>query len=98
MSENTFMGVPRSSIDWCPRIDYSKCNSECTECIHFCPHDVFEICKDESQRLVIKNPLNCVVFCRACALTCGFDALGFPDKAETTTHIKQIRKAGVVNG
>jgi ferredoxin len=32
------------------------------------------------------------VFCRACAKTCGVDALSFPDKIQTTQRIKEIRK------
>ena len=91
MSEATFMGVPRGKIDWCPRIDYGKCN-DCMECVEFCPHDVFEIREDEKPKLIVKNPNNCVVFCRACAKTCGPDAIDFPQKSETTAHIKQVRK------
>jgi len=91
MSDTTFMGAPRDRIDWCPRIDYDKCN-DCMECAEFCPHDVFEIRENEIPRLIVKNPNNCVVFCRACAKTCGPDAIGFPQKSETTAHIKQIRK------
>ena len=41
MSEDTFMGVPRNTIDWKPTIDYEKCNY-CMECFDFCPHKVFE--------------------------------------------------------
>lgn len=91
MSELTFMGVPRDKIDWSPRIDYAKCN-DCMECVEFCPHDVFEVREDETPKLVVKNPHNCVVFCRACAKACGPDAIEFPDKNETTAHIKTIRK------
>jgi len=91
MSEPTFMGVPRDKIDWCPRLDYTKCN-DCMECVEFCPHNVFEIREDETPKLVVKNPLNCVVFCRACSKTCGPDAIEFPNKSETTAHIKMVRK------
>ena len=91
MSETTFMGVPRSKIDWSPRIDYEKCN-DCMECAEFCPHDVFEVRENETPKLIVKNPENCVVFCRACANACGPDALSFPEKSETTAHIKKIRK------
>ena len=91
MSETTFMGVPRSKIDWSPRIDYGKCNY-CMECVKFCPHQVFEVRETEEKKLIVKNPGNCVVFCRACAKTCGPDAISFPDKADTTTKIKTIRK------
>lgn len=91
MSESTFMGVPRDRIDWKPEIDYSKCN-DCMDCVEFCPHKVFEVREDETPKLIVKNPHNCVVFCRACSKTCGPDALSFPDKGETTKRIKEIRK------
>lgn len=89
MSESTFMGVPREKIDWSPRIDYDKCN-DCMECVKFCPHNVYEISEDK--KLIVTNPANCVVFCRACAKACGPDAIDFPNKNETTAHIKAIRK------
>lgn len=91
MSETTFMGVERSMIDWKPEIDYSRCDY-CMECAKFCPHKVFEVRQDEEIRLIVMNPNNCVVFCRACAKTCGPDALSFPDKVITTQRIKEIRK------
>ena len=91
MSETTFMGVPRAKIDWCPRIDYVKCNY-CMDCVKFCPHQVYEVREAEERKLIVKNPENCVVFCRACAKTCGLDALAFPEKAETILMIKTTRK------
>jgi len=98
MSELTFMGVPRAKIDWCPRIDHGKCIEGCTECVDFCPHDVFELREGQSPRLVVKNPHNCAVFCRACAKACGAEALDFPAKSDTTAHIKQIRQEEAANG
>lgn len=91
MSESTFMGVPREKINWSPIIDYNKCNY-CMECVKFCPHNVYEVIENEDKKLIIKNPGNCVVFCRACGKTCGVDALTFPNKGETTKKIKTIRK------
>jgi NAD-dependent dihydropyrimidine dehydrogenase PreA subunit len=91
MSESTFMGVPREKIDWSPRIDYNKCNY-CMECVKFCPHNVYEVRENEDKKLIVKNPDNCVVFCRACGKTCGVDALSFPNKGGTTKRIKEIRK------
>jgi NAD-dependent dihydropyrimidine dehydrogenase PreA subunit len=91
MSESTFMGVARNSIDWSPRIDYAKCNY-CMECVKFCPHNVFEVNENAEIKFIVKNPENCVVFCRACGKTCGLDAIEFPDKNKTTAHIKSIRK------
>ncbi len=96
MSAETFMGVPREKIDWSPRIDYSKCN-DCMECVKFCPHNVYEVKEEGEQRLVVKNPSNCVVFCRACGKACGVDAISFPDKSGTTANIKKIRKGMEAN-
>ncbi len=90
MAETTFMGVPREKIPWFPTIDHDKCTS-CMECDAFCPHRVFER-RDNGTRLVVANPTNCVVFCRACAKTCGPVALSFPSKPEIITLIKQVRE------
>ena len=91
MSESTFMGVQRDKIDWNPKIDYSRCDF-CLECTKFCPHKVFEVRETDAVRLIVRNPHNCVVFCRACSKICGPDALSFPDKHTTTERIKEIRK------
>ncbi|HPT14605.1 MAG TPA: 4Fe-4S binding protein [Bacteroidales bacterium] len=93
MSETTFMGVERDKIDWKPAIDYGKCNF-CMECVKFCPHKVFEVNENDEIRLIVRNPNNCVVFCRACSKTCGPDAITFPDKNATTQKIKEMRKEG----
>jgi len=92
MADDTFMGVKRELIDWYPTIDYSKCNF-CMECDKFCPHKVFEH-RDGDPKLVVANPNNCVVFCRACAKTCDPDAITFPSKPETIAAIKKIREEG----
>ena len=93
MSESTFMGVPRRKIPWFPTIDYDKCNY-CMECDKFCPHQVFERREAEQRKLVVANPNNCVVFCRACAKTCGPDAISFPEKTAIVAMIKKIREEG----
>ncbi len=90
MAETTFMGVPRAQIPWFPTIDYDKCTF-CMECDTFCPHHVFER-REGERKLVVANPTNCVVFCRACSKTCGPDAISFPGKPETIARIKQIRE------
>jgi NAD-dependent dihydropyrimidine dehydrogenase PreA subunit len=91
MTEKTFMGAPRDKISWAPVIDYSKCDF-CMECDEFCPHRVFER-RGGDPKLVVANPTNCVVFCRACAKLCGPDAISFPDKSETIKLIKSLREA-----
>jgi len=92
MSDETFMGVLREKIPWFPTIDYSKCDF-CMECDKFCPHQVFER-REGEVKLVVANPTNCVVFCRACAKTCGPDALSFPNKPEIIELIKRLREEG----
>ena len=92
MAEDTFMGVKRERINWSPTLDYTKCDF-CMECDKFCPHGVFERREGEI-KLVVAHPNNCVVFCRACAKTCGPDAISFPDKEKTIAEIKKIREAG----
>ena len=92
MSDETFMGVLREKIPWFPTIDYSKCDF-CMECDKFCPHQVFER-REGEVKLVVANPANCVVFCRACAKTCGPDALSFPNKQEVIELIKRLREEG----
>lgn len=94
MSEDTFMGVPRDSIDWSPRIDYKKCNN-CMECVKFCPHNVYAVDENAEKKLRVMNPNNCVVFCRACGKACGVDAITFPDKGEVTKKIKETRRANL---
>ena len=90
-AEDTFMGVPRNTIDWSPRIDYELCNN-CMECVKFCPHQVYEVKENEEKKVLVKNADNCVVFCRACGKACGIDAITFPNKGETTKKIKETRK------
>ena len=92
MSETTFMGVPRERIPWAPTIDYAKCNF-CMECDQFCPHGVFER-REGAVKLVVAHPNHCVVFCRACAKTCGPDALSFPNKSDILKLIKELREQG----
>ena len=93
MTEETYMGVRRNKIPWCPKIDYSKCNfcEGAPQCLKFCPHRVFGI--DEKQKkLMVMNPNNCVVLCRSCRKVCAPEALGFPSKPETIRLIKEIRE------
>lgn len=93
MTEETYMGVPRSKINWCPIIDYNKCNlcEGDPQCLKFCPHDVYAI-DEKTKKLVIKKPENCVVFCRSCRKVCAPEALEFPSKPETLKKIKEIRE------
>jgi len=92
MSEETYMGVLRKEIPWSPTIDYAKCDlcGDNPQCLKFCPHDVYGT-ESEPKKLVVKNPANCVVFCRSCLKVCAQDALSFPSKPDVLKVIKTKR-------
>ena len=90
--DEIYMGIPRKDIPWYPIINYGKCDL-CggePQCLKFCPHEVFEVDKD-AKKLVVKNPENCVVFCRSCRKVCATDALNFPSKPDVLKIIKDKR-------
>ena len=83
-----FMGVARENINWCPTIDYDKC-IDCGDCAKFCAHEVYA---SENDKIIVQNPLNCVVFCQACAKMCPIDkVITFPAKKDVLNQIKQIK-------
>ena len=86
------MGVPRKEIPWSPIIVYGKCNL-CDgepQCLKFCPHNVYGV-EGNPPKLIVKNPVNCVVFCRSCRKVCAVDALNFPSKPDVLKIIKDKR-------
>jgi NAD-dependent dihydropyrimidine dehydrogenase PreA subunit len=86
---HSFMGVPREQIDWYPTINPDKCNN-CKDCAEFCAHDVYSI---ENDRVVVKNPKNCVVFCQACLKMCPIEgAMQFQAKKDVLAQIKSIKQ------
>ena len=93
MSEDTYMSVKRSKIPWYPTIDFTKCDlcEDDPQCLKFCPHGVFKHNK-EKKEFIVKNPYNCVVFCRACSKICPTDALNFPHKKDILQLIKHERE------
>ncbi len=93
MTEETYMGVPRSKIPWCPTVNYGKCNfcEGDPQCVKFCPHKVFEV-DEKEKKLKVANKNNCVVFCRSCRKVCAPEALSFPSKPEVLALIKKTRE------
>jgi NAD-dependent dihydropyrimidine dehydrogenase PreA subunit len=93
MSEETYMGVPREKIPWCPTVDYNKCDfcEGDPQCLKFCPHGVFGK-DDTNKKLFVAKPNNCVVFCRSCRKVCAPEALSFPSKPEILSSIRKIRE------
>jgi NAD-dependent dihydropyrimidine dehydrogenase PreA subunit len=92
MAEETYMGVPRSKIPWSPIIDYKKCDlcKGDPQCLKFCPHGVYAV-EGNPPKLTVKNPNNCVVFCRSCRKVCPTDALSFHQKSEVLALIQKLR-------
>jgi NAD-dependent dihydropyrimidine dehydrogenase PreA subunit len=49
--------------------------------------------KEEKKRSVVKNPNNCVVFCRGCEDICPAGAITHPSEEETQKIIEKLKKA-----
>ncbi|MCR4431207.1 MAG: ferredoxin family protein [Tepidanaerobacteraceae bacterium] len=61
--------------NWYPIIDKDKC-TKCLSCVNFCKHDVYSSTDEEGFPLV-KNPDNCVEFCRGCQKICPAEAITY---------------------
>jgi NAD-dependent dihydropyrimidine dehydrogenase PreA subunit len=96
MSEETYEGVPRNKIPWHPTIDYEKCTS-CGTCVDYCTAGGFGVFafeeKEGKKRPVVKNPNNCIVFCRGCEDICPAGAITHPSEGETQKIIEKLQKA-----
>lgn len=82
--------IPREKIPWYPAISTDLCIGD-EECINFCKNDVFEW-DEETMHPVVKNPLNCVVGCSACAQICPAEAISFPTMDELRATVKKLRE------
>lgn len=72
----TWQGIPREEILWYPTIRDELCNG-CNLCLEFCPFGVYEH-DDETKKIKVVNPFNCVVGCSMCVLKCKPKAIIFP--------------------
>lgn len=88
MGQPGFLGLPRESIEWFPTIDPDLC-SGCGECRDFCANDVFAM-NDEIGVMEVARPLNCVVLCDKCALTCPSEAIRFQNKDATKHELTRL--------
>ena len=81
-------GLPGKISTGVLRFDYDKC-IDCGDCAKFCAHEVYA---SENDKIIVQNPLNCVVFCQACAKMCPIDkVITFPAKKDVLNQIKQIK-------
>ena len=81
--------IPRDRIHWFPTIDYDACLAD-RACLDFCRSGVFDW--DEAVgRVVVTQPLNCVVGCASCAQICPAAAITFPDQDELKRTLRELK-------
>ncbi len=81
--------IPREKIPWFPSIDPVLCTAD-QECLNFCHNDVF-VMDGASGKVVVAQPLNCVVGCDSCAQICPVQAITFPDKDQFRATLRRLR-------
>ena len=84
---DTWHGIDRSTIDWHPVIDESKCIG-CGMCATTCGRGVYKF--DYTKRKgVVVVPNHCLVGCQTCANLCPVGAISFVKNTETTREKAQ---------
>ena len=79
-------GIPREEISWNPTIDPLKCTG-CGMCFTSCGRNVFDF-DSTDKKAVVARPLQCMVGCTTCKVTCLFNAISFPDQ----NYVKDLMK------
>jgi len=97
VAEEMVEGVPRNLIPWYPIINYDKCTA-CGSCVNYCTAGGFGVFafkeKGGKQIPVVKNPDNCIVFCRGCEdkEVCPAGAISHQSDEETQKVIETLQK------
>jgi NAD-dependent dihydropyrimidine dehydrogenase PreA subunit len=92
MAEETWHGIPRSRIPWCPTINYEECVA-CGKCVDFCHMKVFGTEEVEGKkRTVVQKRNSCIVTCTGCNSICPTGAISHPSKKEFLAKIRELRK------
>lgn len=81
--------IPRERVTWHPTIDYDACLDD-RVCLDFCKNGVF-VLDEASARVVVAQPLQCVIGCTSCAQICPSEAISFPDKDELKRTLRALR-------
>lgn len=77
---------PREAINWYPSINHAAC-TRCDLCISNCPKGVYAY---DGDKIVVREPYNCVLLCSKCMRQCPYGAITFPDKNEYRHYIVYI--------
>jgi NAD-dependent dihydropyrimidine dehydrogenase PreA subunit len=83
-----YSGLPRKEIEWYPKINYDLCTS-CEVCLNFCHNEVFT---KDGDKVVVSQPYNCLVGCKACAPLCTAGAITFPSRDKLKAMLRALRK------
>jgi len=88
-------GIDRSTINWHPVIDESKCIG-CGLCATSCGRGVYKF-DYEKRKSVVAQPDHCLVGCQTCANLCPSGAISFVQEPQTTREKAQniVKETGV---
>jgi len=82
--------LPRDRLYWQPEIDTDVCIGD-RQCVDFCKNEVFEW-DEVNSRPIVKQPLNCVLGCTACADICPVQAIRFPSTDGLRIQMRKLRQ------
>jgi NAD-dependent dihydropyrimidine dehydrogenase PreA subunit len=78
----------REKIPWFPTIDPDLCIGD-QDCVEFCKNNVLAFDENTFKVLVV-NPYNCVVGCSSCATICPQEAIHFPSQADLRNTLRKL--------
>ena len=92
---DTWCGIDRSTIQWNPTVDESKCVG-CGLCVTTCGRKVYQF-DYENKKSKVVEPSHCMVACNTCANLCPVGAISFTE-GETPREKAQkiVQKHNVV--
>jgi NAD-dependent dihydropyrimidine dehydrogenase PreA subunit len=83
------VAIPRDKIPWFPTIDPDLCIGD-QDCVDFCKNNVLAY-NENTFKVIVANPYNCVLGCDACATICPQEAIHFPSQADLRNTLRKLR-------
>lgn len=81
--------LQRERIPWFPAIDPDLCIGD-QVCIAFCKNNVLAF-DENTFKVIVANPYNCVVGCDSCAKICPQEAIHFPGQGALRAMLRRLR-------